>query len=191
MSVVGWQGGGRTAAQTFTDESDPGPEWDGYMDVALARTEAAPLPLAEIESVVDPRDDPDFEPTPPGWRPGDPMLTVERRGPSYAVTDERTGLTLTFREVRTDRGLSADVSVDLGDRRLFLHHVDAVPDGPRQARQDGRRVRPRPLPGGTAGGAITGLGTMIYWPDIDEDVDASSLLRGDPQPDLRIDSPEA
>ena len=69
------------------------------MDVALARTEAAP-PLAEIESVVDPRDDPGFEQTPPGWRPGDPMLTVERRGPSYAVTDARTGLTMTFCEVR-------------------------------------------------------------------------------------------
>ena len=42
---------------------------------------------------------------------------LDRIGPSYRVTVG--GLTLTFREVRTDRELAADVAVAYGDRHLF------------------------------------------------------------------------
>lgn len=42
---------------------------------------------------------------------------IERIGPSYRVTDG--ALSLTFREVRTDRELSADVAVSYGGRHLF------------------------------------------------------------------------
>lgn len=53
--------------------------------------------------------------------PGDEVVTpgprIERIGPSYRI--QAGALTLTFREVRTDRELSADVAVGYGGRHLF------------------------------------------------------------------------
>ena len=45
------------------------------------------------------------------------MVAVERIGPSYRV--RRGALELTFREVRTDRELAADVAIAYGGRHLF------------------------------------------------------------------------
>lgn len=104
-----------------------------------AVVEATPRlgPPVEVLAAIDPRDNPDAEPTPqdhpqlgakrvsgappiqtdPGK--GEPLITLQRRGPSYVVAEGRTDLLLTFREVRTDRELSADVSVAVGRRHLF------------------------------------------------------------------------
>ncbi|MFI5258312.1 MAG: AAA family ATPase [Candidatus Limnocylindrales bacterium] len=49
------------------------------------------------------------------------LVAVElaRVGPSYRVTHEPTGLALTFRDVRTDGELAADVSIDCRGSHLF------------------------------------------------------------------------
>jgi hypothetical protein len=48
--MTGWQGGGRTAADTFgPNGGDPGPEWDGYVKSRLAEIEPPPPLWADIE----------------------------------------------------------------------------------------------------------------------------------------------
>jgi hypothetical protein len=65
--VTGWAGG-RTAAQTFgPNGGDPGLEFHAYIADKVAESE--PPPLLDVERYPDPRDDPEFEPAPPGWRP--------------------------------------------------------------------------------------------------------------------------
>jgi hypothetical protein len=109
------------AAATFGDrEVDPETE-AAWRAANAAKITALPIlgPPIEVLSQPDVRDDPDAVVTPPGWRPGDPLIKLERRGPSYVVHADPTGLILTFREVRTDRELAADVSVTLnGDHHL-------------------------------------------------------------------------
>jgi hypothetical protein len=52
-----------------------------------------------------------------------PVAFLERHGPSYAVRVPSVGGLLVFREVRTDRELTADLAVYANDRRLFRSTV--------------------------------------------------------------------
>ena len=52
-------------------------------------------------------------------RTGEPLVTLERVGPSYRVTVEPPGAEFLFRDVRTDRDLSADVTVRRDGRHVF------------------------------------------------------------------------
>lgn len=52
-------------------------------------------------------------------RDGRPIVLLSRRGPSYRVRAPELDLVVDFREVRTDRELTADVSVGLDGRHLF------------------------------------------------------------------------
>jgi hypothetical protein len=54
--------------------------------------------------------------TPP---PAPSPLTITRLGPTYRVVVDPPGLTMTFRDVRTDGELAADVSIGVDDRHLF------------------------------------------------------------------------
>lgn len=49
----------------------------------------------------------------------DPEVHLERRGPSYRVTERRSGLEMTLRDVRTSGELAADVSIRINGRHLF------------------------------------------------------------------------
>lgn len=110
-----------TAAQTFGTTpmtAEESAAFDAHIASVIA-SQPELGPPEDFANYPDPRDDPAFEPTPAGWRPGDPRTSIERRGPSYLVTSEPLGLSMVFREVRTDRDLSADVSFAVGDRHLF------------------------------------------------------------------------
>jgi hypothetical protein len=48
-----------------------------------------------------------------------PRVKLDRLGPTYIVVVEPPGLTMTFRDVRTDGELAADVSIAIGGHHLF------------------------------------------------------------------------
>ena len=50
-------------------------------------------------------------------------VELERLGPSYRVTAQPLGALFLFRDVRTDRDLTADLSVSVGSRHLFRSTV--------------------------------------------------------------------
>jgi hypothetical protein len=49
----------------------------------------------------------------------EPRVTLERTGPSYFVTARPLGARFVFRDVRTDRDLTADVTINWDGRHLF------------------------------------------------------------------------
>ncbi|HVA86571.1 MAG TPA: hypothetical protein VNF73_09680, partial [Candidatus Saccharimonadales bacterium] len=83
-------------------DMDPG-EWN----LRAARPAA---PIAEL---------PDKERLGAVRPPLPPLVLLERRGPSYRVTEPEVKLEMTFRDVQTGGELSADVAVGVAGRHLF------------------------------------------------------------------------
>ncbi len=80
---------------------------------------AAHLSTAELDAMI-----PDERPRPAPRIVGkpavaEPMIALQRLGPSYRVDARPLGARFVFRDVRTDRELAADVTVSLGSRHVF------------------------------------------------------------------------